>query len=130
MLRSQTNAPQGSVADLPVSSLEDLIAGLWEELLGVSCADAVVEFDELGGTQTIYGILVERLQERVGYRPRLEWRSGRISVRMLADDLVRQVSPSPTIRLLQTGHPQTRIPLLFLHGDFTGAGLYSTSLAR
>ncbi|NOZ57522.1 MAG: amino acid adenylation domain-containing protein, partial [Calditrichaeota bacterium] len=93
----------------PRTPMEELVAGLWEELLGASRVGAGDNFFEIGGHSLLATQVVSRLRETLGVEVPIRAFFERPTVEGLArvlEDLVRQqrgVSAPPLVRVERSG---------------------------
>ena len=114
----------------PWMPLHHQIARLWEELLGVGRIGITDDFFELGGHSLLAVRMMERIEQLCGRKLPLTTLFAGATIERLAAALVQDVhtgAHAPFIRLQPDGG---KAPLFFMHGDFTGAGLYCLNLAR
>jgi amino acid adenylation domain-containing protein len=113
----------------PRNPLEYQIAAIWEELLGVQPVGSTDDFFELGGSSLHAAAFVVRLERACGRVLTPAVLLERSTVARLAELLLHQRADfaEPLITLRERG---SRIPLVYLHGDYNGGGLYCHALAR
>jgi len=112
----------------PASILQAQLAQLWEELLGVSPVGCEDPFEELGGDSLLAAELLAELSDLVGRELPYSVVVGNRTILELAGALLseRPLDDGPVIELA-AGEPGAA-PILWVHGDFTGGGLYSRRL--
>jgi amino acid adenylation domain-containing protein len=114
----------------PRDMLEHQIAATWQELLGTACVGIHDDFFELGGHSLLAVRMLSRVEERFGKRVPLSALFAGATVAGLAAALRREW-PAGAADAMVTLNPEgTRPPLIFLHGDVGGGGLYGLALAR
>ena len=113
----------------PRDMFELVLAKIWERLLGISDVGVFDHFFEQGGHSLLAARLVDEIERETGLAAPLP--------ALFLDDTIAGLS-----RVLREGAPDLKAPILaihgegrlppfvFLHGDFTGGGFYSRSLAQ
>ena len=125
-------APDPNDADgdraAPRDSLERQLVEIWEELLGRSPVGIRDDFFALGGHSLLAVRMMSRVEQAVGRRVPLGTLFTGATVERLAESLRREwEDPGTPILLNPAG---TRPPFLYLHGEYTGPGLYCLRLAQ
>jgi amino acid adenylation domain-containing protein len=111
----------------PRDVLENLIAPIWEELLGVRDIGVHDSFFDLGGHSLLAAQMMDEVERASGVAIPLSTLFTGSTIADLARALRRRInSTSPVVALRTEG---ARPPLFFLHGDFTGGGFYCRRLA-
>ena len=110
----------------PNDALQDQIAFIWEELLGVSPIGIWDEFARLGGTDDLAVRMFERVEQFCGRRCPLP-ASRHVTIENISDALVCDQTWTP-IRELGSGNGSP--PLFLLHGDMKGGGFYTFELSK
>jgi amino acid adenylation domain-containing protein len=109
--------------------LEHQVAEIWERLLGVPGIGASDDFFDLGGDSLRAAAFAAILEETCGrsLAPSALLEAPTVAGVAAALARVDATPPGAVIPLRASG---TRPPLVFLHGDFTGGGLYCHALCR
>jgi amino acid adenylation domain-containing protein len=113
----------------PRTALEEQLASIWEELLGVSPVGVDDDFFELGGHSLLAARLRHRIEVACGARVALATIFAAPTVEKLAR-LIREGAPDDDAQLVAIQPAGTRPPFFFLHGDAVGGGRYCHELAR
>ena len=110
--------------------LQILLTQIWEDCLNVRPVGVCDDFFELGGDSVLAMDMVLRTEELCGrHVPDGALLSARTVEQLARLLLVQETSPNcPPMIEVQKGNSARR--LFFLHGDFSGGGVYCTSLAR
>ncbi len=122
-------APSRGVRVAPRDMFEQLLAGIWEELLGVRDVGAFDRFFDLGGHSLLAARLVDAIEHATGLSVPLTALFTDDSLSALATAL-RRGAPNTEAPILAFNAGGARPPFVFLHGDFTGGGFYSRALAH
>jgi thioesterase domain-containing protein len=113
----------------PRDMFELVLARIWERLLGVTEVGVFDHFFEQGGHSLLAARLVDEIERETGLAMPLP--------ALFLDDTIAGLA-----KALRDGAPDLKAPILtirgegslppfvFLHGDFTGGGFYSRSLAH
>lgn len=122
MLVPQRRSPR------PAHPTEALVAAVWESLLNVERVGATDDFFALGGTSLTAVVMAARIEVLLGRRVPLvslfnEATVASVSRAILGAD---HADDPPLLELQPRGGA---VPLVFLHGDFLGGGLYCRQLA-
>lgn len=122
-------APARTAAFVPPrSALEQLLAGIWEDLFGVPSIGRHDDFFDLGGDSLSAAVLVSAIKERCDcvMSPSVLLRAPTVST--LAAAILQSEDPldEPLTPLRESG---TRAPVFFVHNDH-GRGIYTRALAR
>jgi amino acid adenylation domain-containing protein len=113
----------------PGDPLEHMLAGIWEELLGLSNIGMRDNFFDIGGHSLLAAQLLDAIERACGHPVALTTFFIDPTIEHLARALRRSVSGSgPPVVALNAGG--ARPPFIFLHGDFTGGGFYTRQLSR
>ena len=94
----------------PSNDLEQRIAGLFEDLLGIAPVGALDQFFEMGGNSLLGLQLLSRMKSDLGAEVRLEWLFEASSVADLAElvRLIEEEKASRTTRTQRTSFPGSR----------------------
>jgi amino acid adenylation domain-containing protein len=112
----------------PQNPLQQMIATIWEELLGLRNVGVRDSFFEIGGHSLLAAQMMDAVENACGVQVPLTMLFTHPTIADLAAAIrSRPLSPEP-VTALNTGG--SRPPLFFLHGDFSGAGFYCIPLAR
>ncbi len=114
----------------PTDPTQALIAGIWEDLLGVTSIGAEDDFFELGGHSMLAFVMVARVEALFGRSLSMAAFYAKATVQSLADQLLAgsaAIAEGPVLTL-QTGAGKR--PFFYLHGDFQGGGFYARNLAQ
>jgi thioesterase domain-containing protein len=113
----------------PRDMFEQLLARIWEDLLGVKEVGVLDHFFEIGGHSLLAAKLHDAIERETGLTAPL--------TALFADDTIVGLAralrdgaaglEAPIVALNGSG---TLPPFVFLHGDFTAGGFYSRALAR
>ncbi|MBY0527230.1 MAG: AMP-binding protein [Gemmataceae bacterium] len=114
----------------PEDPLEQMLTEAWEACLNVKPVGIRDNFFELGGDSLLAVDMLAGVERLLGRKVSPDALLGSASVQRLAGTVLRDAGRGPRSRLvgIQEGRPQRR--LFFLHGDYTGGGLYCLPLAR
>ena len=113
----------------PQDPLDQMIAAIWEELLGVRNIGIRDNFFDLGGHSLLAAQMIDAIERTSGCKLPLTALFSGPTIELLTQAIrssARQ-DRAPLIALNATG---SRAPFFFLHGDFTGGGFFSNKLAR
>jgi thioesterase domain-containing protein/acyl carrier protein len=120
-----TTEPDGPYA------LHTQLVDIWEELLGRRPIGVNDDFFSLGGHSLLAARMIAEIETRLGQRLPLSaiWEEATIAhlAKKLLEMRLRAAEQSPVV-VIQSGG--SRLPLFFLHGDFSGGGFYCRNLAR
>ncbi len=122
-------ASQRSGAHLaPRDPLDNLLAVIWEELLGVRQIGIRHSFFDLGGHSLLAAQMIDTVEVRCGVKVPLTTLFINPTIEHLANAIRDQALrvQTPVMAINAEG---TRPPMFFLHGDFTGGGFFSKPLA-
>ncbi|MDQ3255227.1 MAG: amino acid adenylation domain-containing protein [Acidobacteriota bacterium] len=114
----------------PRNALEQQLAQIWEEVLGVQPVGIKDNFFELGGHSLLVVRMMDRIEQEGGKKLPLATLFAEATVEHLAGVFSQRVAEdaSPSLVQVQLGNSQR--PFFFLHGDYTGGGFYCLNLAR
>jgi amino acid adenylation domain-containing protein len=131
--RQALPAPSASAARAartkPRDSFEEVLAAIWGRVLGIEDVGVFDHFFEVGGHSLLAARLLDEIERETGL--------GAPLAVLFADDTIAGIAralrerrperAAPVFTLNATG---ARPPLVFLHGDLSGGGLYCRSLAN
>jgi acyl carrier protein len=126
----QLDPPPEVASAEPLTALQRQLVPLWEEVLETCPVALHDDFFELGGDSLRAARLVARIEETLGRPVPLEALFTRATVAHLADVLARDTAPGGHTGLLAARAGGSEPPLFFLHGDWSGNGLWCANLAR
>ena len=129
-LAALSGGPLGPTSEFeaPASFMEQQLARIWQQLLGVETIGVNDDFFDLGGSSLLAMHMLDRIEERFRIRLLPSFLLSRSTLRELGAALLETIpEPAPLIALQPEG---TRPPFYFLHGDYVGAGLYCANLVR
>ncbi len=113
----------------PRTLLEDLIAGIWEELLSVSPVGLHDDFLELGGDSLAAMIMLSRVDSALGEEIPPEWLLTTATVEGIAARILDE-RPHPALPVVRVQKGWEEPPVFYLHGDYESGGYYCKRLAR
>jgi amino acid adenylation domain-containing protein len=113
----------------PRDPLEHMLAGIWEELLGVRNVGVNDSFFDLGGHSLLAAQMMDAVERACGRSVPLTILFGAATIAELSRALAgkTEASREPVIAVNGDGG---RPPFFFLHGDYSGGGFYSRELSR
>jgi amino acid adenylation domain-containing protein len=126
--RTRRRDPSGYVP--PRLLVHEQLIRIWEELVDARPIGIRDNFFHLGGHSLLAAQLVRRVEQTLGKRPALSTLFANPTVEQLAHSLEADAVPGAKTRALPIQTHGDRTPLFFLHGDWTGGGLYCLDLAR
>jgi amino acid adenylation domain-containing protein len=134
-LRALSAAPNGARPLLdepyapPRTPLEQTLADVWAEVLGVEPVGIRDGFADLGGDSLVAATLLTRLEEQLGRPVPFSVLAATRTVEELAVGLAEaEAAPDPPIVQIAGGEGAGR-PFVFVHGDYVGGALYCWRLA-
>ena len=113
----------------PRDILETLLQQVWQELLNVQPIGIHDNFFELGGHSLLAMSVIDRLEQASGQKIPVAALFAGATIAELAT-AVRAADESAAQTMIPVQPTGSRTPLFFLHGDFSGGGLYCRNLAR
>jgi thioesterase domain-containing protein len=113
----------------PRDMFEQMLARIWEDLLGVRDIGVFDHFFDLGGHSLLAARLADAVERETGLAFPLSAMFNDDTLAGLADAL-RTAAPSSEAPILSFNAAGALPPFVFLHGDFTGGGYYSRALAH
>ena len=113
----------------PRDMFELVLARIWERLLGVTEVGVFDHFFEQGGHSLLAARLVDEIERETGLAMPLPALFLDDTIAGLAKAL-REGAPDLKAPILTIRGEGSLPPFVFLHGDFTGGGFYSRSLAH
>jgi amino acid adenylation domain-containing protein len=114
----------------PRSPLEFQLVQLWERLLDVHPVGVRDDFFALGGHSLLAIRMAYELERTCGHKLPLSMLFEAATIEQLAAGLIRVSAPAAAGQRQLLNASGSRAPLIFLHGDVLGAGLYCRELAR
>ncbi len=114
----------------PRNQQEYQLVKIWEELLGVCPIGIRDDFFELGGNSLLAVRLMSKIEKVYGKKLAVSTLFACATVEHLANAISKQrkdQTPSALVMLQTHG---SRTPFFFLHGDYSGGGVYCLKLAR
>ncbi|MGH8714659.1 MAG: thioesterase domain-containing protein, partial [Casimicrobiaceae bacterium] len=113
----------------PRDPLDQIVAAIWEEMLGVRNVGVGDNFFELGGHSLLAAQMIDAVEQACGCRLPLTVLFARPTIEHLTAAIRSSAREdrAPLVALNATG---SRPPFFFLHGDFTGGGFFSHKLSR
>ena len=113
----------------PQNPLQQMIAAIWEELLGIRNVGVRDSFFELGGHSLLAARMMDAVERACGVKIPLTLLFTQPTIAGLAAAIRRRTRASAA-SITAVNAAGSRPPLFFLHGDFSGAGFYCIPLAR
>ena len=114
----------------PRDDTEVQLAEIWKNLLGVDRVSVRDDFFGLGGDSLLALCLLTQVEQTFGKEISPSVFVHGATVENLASALIDQWNLTPSSMLVGTTQPTSRRPFFYLHGDYSGAGLYSIRLAH
>ncbi len=112
----------------PRNTLEVLIAGIWEQILGVKPVGVRDDFLELGGDSLAAMTMLAHVESELGEDIPTEWLLDHGTVEELAARIcAERPPPTRSVVCIQEGIGP---PIFYAHGDYLSGGYYSRRLAR
>ena len=118
---------------MPPRDITDMIlVGIWQGLLGKRLRPIGIDDDffDCGGNSLLAVSMLSRLEKQTGQKLPISVMYENATIRALSKIMMNNVSckdQSPVIKIQQGND---KVPFFFMHGDFTGGGLYVRKLAR
>jgi len=113
----------------PQNPLQQMIAAIWEGLLGVRNIGVRDSFFELGGHSLLAAQMMDAVERACGVQVPLTMLFTHPTIADLAA-AIRRRTPASAASVTTLNAAGSRPPLFFLHGDFSGGGFYCIPLAR
>jgi thioesterase domain-containing protein len=113
----------------PRDMFEQMLARVWEDLLGIRDIGAFDRFFDIGGHSLLAARLADVVERETGLAFPLAAMFNDDTLAGLAAAL-RTATPNREAPILAFNAAGTLPPFVFLHGDFTGGGFYSRALAH
>ena len=114
----------------PATSLESLLAHVWEEVLDVRPVGVRDAFLDLGGDSLSAVRMIERVEAALGRTVSLAHLLSAATVEELARALLDDQPPDLRAPLVPLHGDGAKPPFFFLHGDYWSDGLYCLHAAR
>ena len=113
----------------PQNPLQQMIAAIWEELLGIRDVGVRDSFFEIGGHSLLAAQMIDAVERACGVKIPLTMLFTQPTIADLAAAIrSRTAAFAASITALNTAGSSP--PLFFLHGDFSGGGFYCIPLSR
>ena len=113
----------------PRDMFEQMLARIWEDLLGVRDVSVFDHFFEIGGHSLLAAQLASAIESETGLALPLAALFNDDTLAGVAAAL-RRSTPNTEAPILSFNTEGALPPFVFLHGDFTGGGFYSRALAH
>lgn len=113
----------------PQNILQDQLASIFEDILAVNPVGVWDDFFSMGGDLSLCDELKRRTELVSGIRLPTTALSSGVTVHRLAE-LVLAERPCIRYMEIQPGNLRFKIPVILLHGDIAGGGIYARELAR
>lgn len=114
----------------PRDDTEAQLVAIWKNLCGVDHIGIRDDFFDLGGDSLLAASLLFQIEQVFGKELSPSILADDATIERLAEVLVAQWTAEPSPWLVDRKEPGYRTPFFYLHGDYSGAGLYSIRLAR
>jgi amino acid adenylation domain-containing protein len=113
----------------PRDTIENALAGIWQDVLGLERVGVHDDFFDLGGHSLLAVQMLDRVERLFGARLSLVSLLPAPTIRRIAEALAarRDETERSLLRQIQTGGAKP--PFFFLHGDYAGGGWYCLKLA-
>ena len=126
---AEPGAPSAGVRVAPRDMFEQVLVGIWERLLDVDGIGVFDHFFDLGGHSLLAARLMDEIERETGLTAPLAAFFAEDTIAGLAR-LLRECPTDLAVPVVTINGGGTRPPLVFLHGDLSGGGFYSRSLAH
>ena len=113
----------------PREDNEAQLVEIWKNLLGIERVGIREDFFDLGGDSLLAASLLFQIEQTFGKELSPSLLANGVTIEGLATALVEQCSAEHSPWLAGGQHSEHRT-FFYLHGDYSGAGLYSIRLAR
>jgi amino acid adenylation domain-containing protein len=123
-------AERGRRVTPPGDSLQLMIAGVWEELLGIEQVGIHDDLFELGGHSLLAVRMLSRVEGLCGRKIPVAALFAEPTVLALSRALLAAERDALDRPLVEVQRGSGRRPLFYLHGDFNGGGFYCRGLAQ
>ncbi|HET7872346.1 MAG TPA: thioesterase domain-containing protein [Terriglobales bacterium] len=117
-------------SDEPRDDTEAQLVELWKGLLKVDHVGIRDDFFDLGGDSLLAASLLFQIEQVFGKELFPSILADDATIERLASTVVEQWTAEPSPWLVAGKQPASHTPFFYLHGDYSGAGLYSIRLAR
>ncbi|HET7748424.1 MAG TPA: AMP-binding protein [Terriglobales bacterium] len=117
-------------SDEPRDDTEAQLVELWKGLLKVDHVGIRDDFFDLGGDSLLAASLLFQIEQAFGKELFPSILADDATIERLASTLVEQWTAEPSPWLVAGKQSASHTPFFYLHGDYSGAGLYSIRLAR
>ncbi|HKU27822.1 MAG TPA: thioesterase domain-containing protein, partial [Candidatus Sulfotelmatobacter sp.] len=114
----------------PRDDTEAQLVDIWKSLLRVDRVGIRDDFFDLGGDSLLAASLLFQIEQVFGKELSPSILADDATIERLAEALVEQWTAEPSPWLVDRKQTSSRRPFFYLHGDYSGAGLYSMRLAR
>ena len=109
---------------------EAQLVEIWKSLLGVDRVGIRDDFFDLGGDSLLAASLLFQIEQVFGKELSPSVLADDATIERLAEALVEEWTAEPSPWLVAGKQPASHTPFFYLHGDYSGAGLYSIRLAH
>ena len=110
--------------------MEVEIASIWQDLLECKNIGPEDDFFELGGDSLLATQMLLQLERSMGRTLPIEVLFDSATIRQLAATLTQENTAKSQNLLVQLQPEGTKIPFIYVHGDFENGGYYASRLAR
>jgi amino acid adenylation domain-containing protein len=114
----------------PRDDTEAQLVEIWKNLLAVDHVGIRDDFFDLGGDSLLAASLLFQIEQTFGKELSPSLLVNDATIERLANAVVEQWTAEPSSWLVGRKQPASGRPFFYLHGDYSGAGLYSIRLAR
>ncbi|HKW66423.1 MAG TPA: AMP-binding protein [Terriglobales bacterium] len=114
----------------PRDDTEAQLVEIWRSLLGGDRIGIRDDFFDLGGDSLLAASLLFQIEQVFGKELSPSILADDATIQSLAEALVEQWTAEPSPWLVDIKETSSCRPFFYLHGDYSGAGLYSIRLAR
>lgn len=114
----------------PRNPIEEALAAIWRELLGLERVGIDDSFFDLGGHSLLAVQMMHRVERTCGAKIPLTTLLAGPTIRHLAEALAEQRGADSSSLLVKIQAGGAKLPLFFLQGDLAAGGFYCLRLAR
>ncbi len=128
--RAVQQSPAKVDSQEPRDDTEAQLVEIWKSVLGVDHVGVRDDFFDLGGDSLLAASLLFQIEQVFGKELSPSILADDATIERLAEALVEQWTAESSPWLVDKKQPGSAPPFFYLHGDYSGAGLYSIRLAR